>query len=85
MRGVEKSAKENGKSRTERHEGDGRDIRQRKTDARETPKREKRSQKNGEKDPTEQYSEKWLRGGEMERKTQYSKSPKDYKRIDNYI
>jgi len=56
MRGTEKSGKENGKSRTERHEGEGRDIRQRKTDARETPKREKRSQKNGEKDPTEQYS-----------------------------
>lgn len=56
MRGMEKSGKENGKSRTERHEGEGRDIRQRKTDARETPKREKRSQKNGEKDPREQYS-----------------------------
>jgi len=43
MRGTEKSGKENGKSRMERHEGDGRDIRQRKTDARETPKRVKRS------------------------------------------
>ncbi len=74
MRGIEKSGKENGKSRTERHEGEGRDIRQRKTDARETPKRVKRSTEERRERPQRTVLRKMTpKGGGMERKTQYRK------------